>query len=49
MWSGMSFVLRYLCHVGCIIVEFGAGSVGSFLCSVVAYWRRVDLSVFNAV
>ncbi len=49
MWSGMSSVLMYLCHVGCIIVEFGAVSMGSFLCSVVVFWRRVALSIFNAV
>ncbi len=49
MWSGMSSVLRYLCHVGCIIVEFGAGSMGTFMCSVVAFWRMVAQSVFIAV
>ncbi len=45
----MSVVFVYLCHVGCIIVEFGVGSFGSFLCSVSADWRRAALRVFNAV
>ncbi len=37
----MSFVFMYLCHVGCMIVDFGVGSFGSFLCSVSAGWRRM--------
>jgi hypothetical protein len=32
-----------------MIVEFGEGSFGSFLYSVLADWRRVALRVFNAV
>ncbi len=45
----MAYVLMYLCHVGCMVVEFGAESLGSFLCSVLAFWRRVALMVVNAV
>ncbi len=45
----MSFVLMYLCHVGCMHVDVGAVSFGSFLFSVVADWRRVAPRVFIAV
>jgi hypothetical protein len=47
--SGVSSMFMYLCHMECMIVEFGVGSFGSFLCSVSANWRKVALRVFNAV
>ncbi len=49
MWSGMSSVLMYWCHVECMIVEAGVVSFGSFLCSVLAGWMSVALRVFIAV
>ncbi len=49
MWSGMSSVLMYGCHVWCMAVDFGAGSFGNALFSVWAGWRRVALRVFIAV
>jgi hypothetical protein len=45
----MVSVFMYLCHAGCTIVELGWLSFGSFLCAVSAGWRRMALSVFNAV
>ena len=45
----MFLVLMYLCHEGCIIVEVGAGSLGSLLCSVSASRSRVALRVFIAI
>ncbi len=49
MWSGMSFVLMYWCHVWCIAVVVGAISFGNVLFLVLAGWRRVALRVFIAV
>ena len=49
MCSGMSDVLMYWCHVGCMIVDVGAMSFGYFMFSVLAGWRRVALRVFIAV
>ncbi len=47
--SGMVSVFMYLCHVGCMIVELGWLSFGSFLCLLSADWRRMALRVSNAV
>ena len=49
MWFGMSVLLMYGCHVGCMIVDVGVMSFGSFLCSVLAGWMRVALRVLIAV
>ena len=49
MWSGMSCLLMYWCHVGCMLVAFGVMSFGSFLFSVLAGWMRVALRVLIAV
>ena len=49
MWSGMSPVLMYWCHVECMIVEDGVMSFGSFLFSVLAGWMSVALRVLVAV
>ena len=49
MWSGMSYMLMYWCHVGCMLVAFGVMSFGSFLFSVLAGWMSVALRVLIAV
>ncbi len=49
MWSGMSSVLMYWCHVECMIVDVGVMSFGSFLFSVLAGWMSVALRVLIAV
>ena len=49
MWSGMSSVLMYWCHVWCVIVDVGVMSFGSFLFSVLAGWMSVALRVLIAV
>ena len=45
----MSSVLMYWCHVGCMIVDVGVMSFGSFLFSVLAGWMSVALRVLIAV
>ena len=49
MWFGMSSVLMYWGHVGCMIVDVGVMSFGSFLFSVLAGWTSVALRVLIAV
>ena len=49
MWSGMSSVLMYWYHVGCMIVDVGVMSFGSFLFSVLTGWMSVALRVLIAV
>ena len=49
MWSGMSTLLMYWCHVGCMMVDVGVMSFGSFLFSVLAGWMSVALRVLIIV
>ena len=49
MWSGMSFVLMYWCHVWCIAVDVDAMYFGNVLFSVLAGWRSVAPRVLIAV
>ena len=49
MWSGMLSVLMYWYHVGCMFVDVGVVSFGSFLFSVVAGWMSVARRVLMAV
>ena len=49
MWSGMSAVLMYLCHVWWMVVVLVSVSFGNFLCSVFAGRRRVALRVLMDV
>ena len=46
---GMSVFFMYACHVGCMSVAFGVGSLGNLRCSVPAGRRRVDRRVYMAV
>ena len=43
--SGRSVVFMDACHVGCMSVAFGLGSLGSLRCSVPAGGSRVDRRV----
>ncbi len=49
MWSGISSVLMYWCHVWCMVIDVGVMSFGSFLFSVLAGWMSVALRVLIAV
>jgi hypothetical protein len=49
MWSGRLSVAICACHEGCMRVEFGDVSLGTFLCSVLASCWSVALRVFIVV